>query len=171
MKTFRFLFVPIAISALSAGLLAGPGGQPHSHDDQPEWAGVFGGASLPVVWQSLNAAATKAASGIAASQLAEVADMAETIHLAAHALSDQVKLDDAGKKKRLDSALSQAAGIADDLLDAAQHGETAAAGEALRRIQSALALAKSRLPKEITEAPAGSPRFAKAPKHDDHGKH
>lgn len=171
MKMTRILAIHLAGIALAASAPAGPADQPHSHDRQPEWAEVFGGASLPTVWQSLTAAAHNASSALTAPGLDGVADMAETIHLGAHALADQVRLEDAGKKKRLDAALTQAAKIADDLLAAAQHHEPAAAGEALRRIQAAIALAKDRLPREITEAPAVAPRFAKAPRHDDHGKH
>lgn len=171
MKTLRSLIAALVAASLAAAVFAGPEDKPHSHDHQPEWAEVFGGASLPAVWQSLTAAVNNASSSLAANQLEHVGDMAETIHLGAHALADQVKMDDAEKKKRLDAALTQAAKIADDLLDAAQHKETAAANAALARIQAAMALAKVRLPKEITDAPAETPRFAKAPKHDDHGKH
>lgn len=171
MKTIRILVAPLAAISLAAVAFAGPGEKPHSHEKQPEWAEVFGGASLPVVWQSLTAAVNNASASIAAKKLETVGDMAETIHLGAHALADQVKLEDAEKKKRLDAALTQAAKIADDLLDAAQHNEPDAATAALARIQAAMALAKSRLPKEVTEVTAGTPRFAKAPKHDDHGKH
>lgn len=171
MKTIRILAAHLVAASLAVLSFAGPGAEPHSHENQPEWAEVFGGASLPVVWQSLTAAANQASASIATKKLDGVADLAETIHLASHALADQVKLNDAEKKKRLDAALTQAAKIADDLLDAAQHNEPDAASEALRRIQAAVALAKSRLPKEIVEAPAETPRFAKAPTHDDHGKH
>lgn len=171
MKIIRILAVRLAAVSLATFAFAAPGAEPHSHDNQPEWAEVFGGASLPVVWQSLTAASNRASAALAAKKLDGVADMAETIHLASHALADRVKLGDVEKKKRLDAALTQAAKIADDLLDAAQHDEPDAANEALRRIQAAVALAKGRLPKEIAEAPAETPRFAKAPQHDGHGKH
>lgn len=171
MKMSRLLAAHFAAFFLAAFAPAAPEDKPHAHDRQPEWAEVFGGASLPVVWQSLSAATDRASSVLAARKLDGVADMAETIHLASHALADQVKLDDGEKKKRLDAALTQAAKIADELLDAAQHSEPDAASAALRRIQAAVSLARSRLPREITDAPAETPRFAQAPKHDDHGKH
>lgn len=151
----------LAVTAATFGAAAGPGAK-------PEWADLFGDAPLPVVWQSMTAAAARAAAALGAPKLDGVADMAETIHLGAHALSDQVQDADAEKKKRLTAALTQAAKIADELLDAAQHGEPDVAKEALRRINAALALARSRLPQEITAAAPATPRFAKAPKHDDH---
>ncbi|MGH7960001.1 MAG: hypothetical protein ACREH8_23705, partial [Opitutaceae bacterium] len=67
--------------------------------DAPEWAGLFGGASLPVVWQSASAANEKIAAAVAAKKLDGVADWAETIHLASHALEDQVKITDAERAK------------------------------------------------------------------------
>lgn len=171
MKIRHLHTLTLTAFAFAAAALAGPGVKPHSHDKQPEWAGVFGGATLPTVWQSLTAAAATAKTALAAGNMDIAADMAETIHLGAHALSDQVKLGDAEKQKRLDAALAQAAKIADELLDAAQHAEAAVASAALGRIEAALALARSRLPNEVTDAPADAPRSAKAPKHGHHGKH
>lgn len=168
MKSLRLLLV-LAGSALLASpvIHAGPAGPVHSHGE-PEWAALFGDASLPVVWQSATAAADRINAALAAKKMDGVADWAETIHLAAHALSDQVKLPNAEAKKRLDAALSQAAKIADEVLDGAQHNETAKTAAAFKRLQAALTLAKTRLPKEITEAAPQTPRFASARKHDDH---
>lgn len=167
MKNIRVLLTILASGLLPLGAFAAPGGD-HAHDKQPEWAALFGGASLPAVWQSLGAASDRIATSLAAGKLDGVADMAETIHLGAHALVDQVKLDDKETKKRLDAALAQAARIADDILNAAQHGDVAATASAHRRAQAALALAQARLPKEIVDAPPQSPRFGTAPKHGDH---
>ncbi len=65
----------------------------------------------------------------------------------------------------LTPALEQAAKIADDLINAGNHNEPEKAAEAQRRLKSALALAKSRMPKEILDAPKQEPRFAKASGH------
>lgn len=139
----------------------------------PEWAELFGGASLPVVWQSASAAAKKIDAAIAAKSFAGVADWAETVHLAAHALEDQVKLDDAGRQKRLNAALEQAAKLADEVIDAAEHKEPEKLADSFRRMNAALKLAASRLPKNIVEAPPQEVRFAKAAghAHDEKGGH
>jgi len=164
------LFILLAAFALALGAQAAPGSD-HSHDEKPEWAELFGGASLPVVWQSVTTSAEKISAAVAAKKSDGVADWAETIHLASHALIDQVKLPDAERKKRLDAALEQAAKLADEVLDAANHNEIDKAADAFKRLQSALTLAKTRLPKEVTEAAPETPRFAKAPKHEGDHKH
>jgi hypothetical protein len=147
--------------------------QAEKKEKAPEWAELFGGASLPVVWQSVSAASEKIDAALAAKKLTGVADWAETIHLGSHALEDQVKLPDAERAKRLKGAFEQAAKIADDVLDAANHKELENAVEAQRRLKSALALAKTRMPKEILDAPKQEVRFAKASghAHDDKGEH
>lgn len=139
----------------------------------PEWAELFGGASLPVVWQSANAAATKIEAAIKAKSFEGVADWAETIHLAAHALEDQAKLDDAERQKRLNGALEQAAKIADEVLDAGNHKEAEKLADSFRRMNAALKLAASRLPKNVVDAPPQEVRFAKAAghAHDEKGEH
>jgi hypothetical protein len=164
------LFILLASFALALGVHAAPGSD-HSHDEKPEWAELFGGASLPVVWQSVTASAEKISAAVAAKKSDGVADWAETIHLASHALIDQVKLPDAERKKRLDAALEQAAKLADEVLDAANHNEIDKTADSFKRLQSALTLAKTRLPKEVTEAAPETPRFAKAPKHEGDHKH
>ena len=139
----------------------------------PEWAELFGGASLPVVWQSASAASEKIDAALLAKKLDGVADWAETIHLASHALEDQIKIDDAERAKRLKGAFEQAAKIADDVLDAANHNEMDKAVDAQRRLKAALALAKARMPKEILDAPKQDVRFAKSAghAHDEKGEH
>lgn len=131
----------------------------------PEWAELFGGASLPLVWKSISAASEKIDAAMAANELGGVAAWAETIHLGSHALDDQVKLEDPERAKRLKGALEQAAKIADDVINAANHKEADQVAEAQRRLKSALALAKIRLPKEVLQATEQAPRFAKPATH------
>lgn len=127
-------------------------------EDAPEWAAQFGGASLAVVWQTAATANEKIATALAARKLDGVAEWAETIHLAAHAIEDQVKLDDRERRKRLTGALNQAAKIADDVIEGARHNEMDTTDAHYRRLKSALAVAKLRLPKEITGAPEAEKR-------------
>lgn len=143
----------------------------HDHHAAPEWAGLFGDASLPVVWQSLIAADQKIAAALQARSTTGVAAWAETIHLAAHALVDQVNLDDPAPQRRLDAALHQAAELADVVLDAAQHGEVDTAATAFRRLHAAITLAKVRLPKSLLEAESVTPRFAETPGHSHDDEH
>jgi hypothetical protein len=135
--------------------------QAEKKEKAPEWAELFGGATLPVVWQSVSAASEKIDAALAARKFTGVADWAETIHLGSHALEDQVKVPDAERAKRLKGAFEQAAKIADDVLDAANHKKLENAVEAQRRLKSALTLAKTRMPKEILDAPNQEVRFAK----------
>lgn len=153
-RRLTFLFALVA-ALICRGAEANKG-------DVPEWAELFGGASLPVVWQSALAASDKIAATLEGNQLSGVAEWAETIHLASHALADQVKLEDPERARRLKAALDQAARIADDVLDAANHKEPDKAAEALRRLRSALALARLRLPQAILDAPAQEVRTVKA---------
>jgi hypothetical protein len=163
--TFCALFFALSASASSDA-------SAHSHDEKPEWSELFGDAPLPVVWQSASAAADNITKALANKKLDEVPASSETIHLASHALIDQVKLDDPEKKKRLSAALEQAAKIADEVLEASQHNEPEKAAVEFKRLKAALSLAKARLPKDVTEsAQTAAPRFAKPPKHEDHGEH
>lgn len=166
MKTIPSLLLAFLVAAWPAALHAAEA--PGQTAEKPEWAELFGDAPLPVVWQSADAAAKHIGTALAAGKFDGVADWAETIHLAAHALADQVKLPDAEAKKRLDAALTQAAKIADAVLDGAQHAEAATTAAAFKRLQAALALAQIRLPREITTAAAQTPRFAKAKQPDAH---
>jgi hypothetical protein len=133
--------------------------------DAPEWAELFGGASLPVVWQSASAASEKIDAALAARKLDGIAEWAETIHLALHALDDQVRVEDPERAKRLRAAFRQGAKIADDVLNGANHNEADEAAEAQRRLKSALALAKLRMPKEILEAAKQDVRSADSSAH------
>jgi hypothetical protein len=149
---FAFITATLALTAPAAE---------EKKAEVPEWSELFGGASLAVVWQSAAAASENIDAALAARKLDGIAGWAETIHLASHALEDQVKLEDAERAKRLKAAFRQAAKIADDVLDAANHKETDKAAEAQRRLKSALALAKTRMPAEILAAPKQEVRFAK----------
>lgn len=163
MKIHRIL---ITLTALVAGSFAFTATAAETKkEDAPEWAELFGGASLPVVWQSVSAASDKIDAALAAKKLAGVADWAETVHLGSHALDDQIKIVDAERAKRLRGALAQAAKIADAVLDAANHDEMDKAADAQRRLKSALALAKIRLPKDILDAPKQEVRFTKSVEH------
>ena len=119
----------------------------------PEWDKLFRGVALPAVWQSAQGALAKIDAALHTKSWPDIAEQAEKIHLAAHALDDQVKLGDIERQKRLRGALSQAAKIADDVIDAAEHKEPEKLAEALRRLNAAIRLAAMRLPKEITDAP------------------
>jgi hypothetical protein len=178
MKTYRILTSTLALLAASLALTANAAEEKKAasaekKESAPEWAELFGGASLPVVWQSASSASEKIDAALAAKKLDGVADWAETIHLASHALEDQIKIADAERAKRLKGAFEQAAKIADDVLDAANHNEMDKAADAQRRLKAALALAKSRLPKEILDAPKQDVRFAKSAghAHDEKGGH
>lgn len=163
MKTNRILVSVLA--AFCSALACGARAAEEKKAEAPEWSELFGGASLAVVWQSASAASEKIDAAIAARKLDGVADWAETIHLASHALNDQVKVADAERAKRFKGAVGQAARIADDVLEAANHNEPEKVADAQRRLKSALALMKTRLPKEILDAPKQEPRFAKAAGH------
>ena len=171
MKNHRILASLLAVSIASLALSTQAAEEKKA--EAPEWAELFGGASLPVVWQSATAASDKIDAAIAAKKLDGVADWAETIHLASHALEDQVKVPDAERAKRLKGAFEQAAKVADDVLNAANHNEPEKAADAQRRLKSALALAKSRMPKEILDAPKQEPRLAKTSgrAHDQKSEH
>ena len=171
MKTHRILASLFVFIAASLALTA-PAAE-EKNPKAPEWAELFGGALLPVVWQSASAASEKIDAALVAKKLDGAADWAETIHLASHALEDQVKVEDAERAKRLKAAFEQAAKIADDVLDAANHNEVDKAAEAQRRLKSALALAKARMPKEILDAPKQEVRFARSAghAHDAKGDH
>lgn len=128
----------------------------------PEWAEVFGDASLAVIWQSAWAASERITAALVDRKLAGIASLAETVHVAAHALVDQVKLDDSERNKRLHGALNQTARIADDVITHANHDKPDETAAAHRRLKSALALVKLRLPAAIIEAPPQTLRFVKS---------
>jgi hypothetical protein len=179
MKTHRILITLTALTAISFAFTASASEikkdsvKAEKKESVPEWAELFGGASLPVIWQSASAASEKIDAALATKKLEGVADWAETIHLATHALEDQIKIEDAERAKRLRGALEQAAKIADDVINAANHNEADKAADAQRRLKAALALAKTRMPKDILDAPKQELRFSKAAghAHDAKGEH
>lgn len=168
MNTSRFLLlllgiaspaviVPAASDAKPAGAAVAPAAE------KPEWAETFGGTALPAVWQAAVAARERIAAAVAAKQFDGISEAAERVHLAAHAIDDQLTLPDPERARRLRAALRQAAKLADDLLEAASHSEPEKTAEAFRRLQSALRLVQLRLPTEITDsAPASTRREAGA---------
>ena len=180
MKATRFVaaFVSLALgsvttSAPAAEKTKNASAKGEKKEKAPEWAELFGGASLPVVWQSAGAAIVKIEAAVKARTFDGVADWAETVHLASHALEDQVKLDDVERQKRLNGAIEQSARIADEVIDAANHKEPEKLAESFRRMNAAMKLAAGRLPKEITSAPPQQVRFANAASHahDEKGGH
>jgi hypothetical protein len=177
--THRILITLTALAAASFAFTAAAAetkkdaAKAEKKESTTEWAALFGGASLPVVWQSVSAASEKIDAALAAKKLDGIADWAETIHLGSHALEDQIKLADPERAKRLTGAFEQAAKIAEDVLNAANHNEADKVADAHRRLKAALALAKVRMPKDILEAPKQEVRFAKAGRyaHDEKGGH
>lgn len=153
------LGLPVGVSAAQSQKPAPAEAKP---EPPPEWAGLFGGASLPVVWQSAGAAATRITAAIGARSFDGVPEWAETVHLAAHALEDQVRLEDPERRKRLGGALRQAAKIADEVIEAARQREPEQLAESFRRLQAALQLAALRLPPEVVKAEPQEVRFVKA---------
>ncbi len=154
--TLRLLLVSLFTAGLSLG--ASPPPVPTAPAAAPEWAELFGGASLPVIWQSIEAAAAKANTALAAGRTTGVAAWAETVHLGAHALVDQIRPEDPERAKRLHAVLEHAARLADEVLAAAGRNEIDLAAAAHRRLQSALALARLRLPSAVTSAPPAALR-------------
>lgn len=155
MKTPRIIAACLVLGGVPFAFAAEPSARPASTAEKvsvPEWAELFGGAALPVVWQSARTAAAKIDAALAAKRFEGVADWAETIHLAAHALLDQVRLGDAERQKRLNGALRQTAKIADDVIEAANHKESEQLAASFRRLNAALSLVASRLPTEVVAA-------------------
>lgn len=164
MKTLAVLLTLL----LAAPLSAGPN-HPKADGAPAEWAALFGDAPLPVVWRSITASRDQIETALAGNKLDGVPAWAETIHLAAHALADQIKLPDPDAHRRLAAALTQAAQVADAVLDASQHDETRRAATSFTRLKSALTVTQGRLPADlVAAAPTAEPRFAAAPAHDDH---
>ena len=172
MKSFRILLTAAALSLVPSSAIA-QANHGHEHSSEPEWAELFGDASLPTVWLSASKSTEHITAALKAGKLDGVADWAETIHLAAHALMDQVEESDAAKKLRLNAVLGQAAEIADEVLDGARHGEMDRTARAFKRLNSAVMLIKTRLPKTVTEGASMAPRFAEAGAHshgdEEHG--
>lgn len=154
----RLLLVSLAANL---ALAATPPPTPPAPAAAPEWAELFGGASQPAIWQSIEAAAAKVTAALAGGQTTGVAAWAETVHLGAHALVDQVKPEDPERAQRLHAVLEHAARLADEVIATAGRNEIDLAAAAHRRLLSALALARLRLPPTITQAPPEAIREAK----------
>jgi hypothetical protein len=154
----RLLLVSLAASL---ALAAPPPPNPPAPTTAPEWAELFGGASQPAIWQSIEAAAAQVTAALAGGQTAGLAAWAETIHLGTHALVDQVKPENPERAQRLHAVLEHAARLADEVIATAGRKEIDLAAAAHRRLQSALALARLRLPPTITQAPPEAIREAK----------
>jgi hypothetical protein len=127
----------------------------------PEWAGVFGDASLPVIWQSAQAADEKIAAVLKEKALARVPDWAETMHLASHALQAQVKVADPDQQGNLADACRVAARIADDVTAAAGANDVDQTNVAYHRMKLALNIAPRCLPPDLAHTSPAPVRFAK----------
>ncbi|KXU35145.1 hypothetical protein AXK11_07285 [Cephaloticoccus primus] len=139
----------------TASTAANPGELDHSAD----WGSVFGKAALPQTWKSITTASENARVALDRADLARVPDLAETIHLGAHALYDQLDtIQRIGEidTTRLRAALAQLALLADDLLDHAQHGDLARARSTYARLSSAIGVTAIRLPVPLLDAAATS---------------
>lgn len=132
----------------------------------PEWAALFGDASLPVVWQSAAAASEKIATALADKKLEGIPDWAETIHLASHALQTKAKVDEVDRQADIVDAFRLAARIADDVTAQAWAGNVDKTNSAYQRVKLALAIAQRNLPKEIVSGPPQAVRFAKKERHE-----
>lgn len=156
MNSLRILAVLFALSLLP-GATAAAGGKAEkaaTKTPAPEWAEQFGNMPLAGIWRTASEALAKIETAISAQRLDGIAEWAETVHLAAHALEERVTLEDAERAKRLKGALRTAAKIGDDVIDAAGHKNADQAAEAVRRLTSAWKLATSRLPQEIVHGGA-----------------
>src|SRR5215212_4012212 len=163
MKTPRIVTAVAALAVVSFALAAQPAEKKQTDPTKkaPEWAGLFGDASLPVIWQSAAAASEKIAAALADKKLDGIPDWAETIHLASHALQSQVKIDDADRQANIADACRLSARIADDVTAAAWADDVTKTDAAYQRVKTALAIAQRNLPKEIVSASPQKLRFAK----------
>src|SRR6266487_3536085 len=100
MKAPRILICLVVVFAVSFAFAADSTDKKKTEKakKQPEWTGLFGGAPLPLVWQSASAASEKIAAALAEKKLDGIPDWAETIHLASHALQSQAKVSEADKQ-------------------------------------------------------------------------
>ena len=162
MNLFPAMKLRLLLLALAGSLaLAATPPTPPAPAAAPEWAELFGGASQPAIWQSIETAAAKVTAALAGGQTAGIGAWAETVHLGAHALVDQITPEDPERARRLHAVLEHAARLADEVLATAERKEIDLAAAAHRRLQSALALARLRLPPAITNAPPATLREAK----------
>lgn len=159
----------VAASCACAADQADPKAQTEKAKKPPEWAGLFGDASLPFIWQSASAASDRIAAALADKKLDGIPDWAETIHLASHALQSQVKIADADRQADLSDAFRLSARIADDITAGAWAEDVVKTTDAYQRAKLALAIARRSLPKEILNAPTQGARFAKKERRKEPG--
>jgi hypothetical protein len=172
MKTPRIVVAVLALATTSLAVAADQTNKSPTTEKAkkpPEWASLFGDASLPVIWQSATAASEKIAAALEAKKLEGIPDWAETVHLASHALQSQVKVADADRQADLTDAFRLSARIADDITAGAWAEDVTKTSDAYQRAKLALAIAKRSLPKEIVEAPPQAVRFAKKVKKESAG--
>ena len=153
----------VAIITLGTALAVGAADLAEKKKGPPEWDALFGGAALPLVWQSATAASEKITAALAEKKLEGIPDWAETMHLASHALESQVKVDDPDRQATLADAFRLSARIADDIIAGARADDGARTTEAHNRLKLVLAIAQRYLPKEILNAPPQPVRFARPP--------
>jgi hypothetical protein len=173
MKALRILaglLVLATASFVSAAESAAAKDSAKKEKGPPEWAELFGNASLPVVWQSATAASEKIAAALADKKVDGIPDWAETIHLACHALQSQAKVENADRQADLADACRLAARIADDVTAAAWANDVAKTNTAHQRVKLALAIAQRNLPKDIVDAPPQAVRIAKKERREATGK-
>jgi|GEM_PF-885764 len=134
-----------------------------------EWREHYGDASLPLVWKSLLAAQDALLDGLGrAENLPGLTRYAETIHLTAHALLDQVALPSPAEQQRIEASLAQTAALADALLETLHHSDRHAAHATFSRLTSAIGVVKIRLPETIqsqAEQLSAESIFAPTPAH------
>jgi hypothetical protein len=148
MKTHLALLLTLGLGTLP---LAAAPGHDHDHDfAAPEWAEAFGQVPLTAVWQILRDAEAAITAALARRRFDALVDPAETLHLAAHALLEKVRLPDEGRQIRLAAALNQAARLADEVQAHARTDQPDHAAAAFGRLRAAIHLARLRLLAEIT---------------------
>ena len=169
MKTPRIVLALLALAAGSLACAADQADQKASTEKAkkpPEWAGLFGDASLPLVWQSASAASDKIAAALAEKKLDGIPDWAETSPPASHPMQSQAKADTPERQANLSDAFRLSARIADDITAGAWSNDVTKTNDAYQRAKVALAIAQRSLPKEIVAAPPQAVRFAKKVKRD-----
>jgi hypothetical protein len=163
MKSLRLLVGLLTLTVASFTLAADSA---KKEKGPPEWAELFGNASLPLIWQSATAASEKIAGALAEKKVDGIPDWAETIHLASHALQSQAKVENPDRQADMADAFRLAARIADDVTAAAWANDVAKTNVAYQRVKLALAIAARNLPKDIVNASPETVRFAKKERRD-----
>jgi hypothetical protein len=161
-QTFSVAIVMFGLTTLAPAAEPAAGGPSTKQTPEaPEWAALFGDASLVTIWQSATAALDKIDEAVVYKELEVIPDWAETIHLASHALQAQVKVQDPDRQADLIDAFRLSARIADDIIAGAEAKDFARTNTAYQRVKLALAIARRSMPKEILNAPPQSVRTAK----------